>query len=148
MIALSSFFLTRRRSMAAPAKAIHPFKPADQESGSSPQFQSHTGERQIIRHDFDDRRRMNVSEKLAEGRGFWRGAFVGAAIGVAGGIVASAGIANMWTDQVLKTVQNSVLIGGTLGDRTAAENADLVKQVHPEVNGQPATGPAASSASK
>lgn len=109
--------------MAAQPKPI-PLRPAD--------IDGELDRRPPARHEAEDRRRMNVSEKLAEGRGFWRGAFVGASIGVAGGIVASGGIAGMWTDQVLKTVQNSLLISGTLASNGASESADLVKRVHPE----------------
>jgi hypothetical protein len=113
--------------MAAPAKTIHTFKPADAE-GASPAPR----ERNIVRHNFDDarddrRRHLNVSEKLAEGRGFWRGAFVGAAIGAAGGMAGSVGVAEMWTKQVLETVQQSVIVAQTLGGVAAA---DAISTVH------------------
>jgi len=115
--------------MAAQAKTIHPFKSADQDHGPT---QSYVGEseRRVVRHDFDDRRRMNVSEKLAEGRGFWRGAFVGASIGAAAGMAASVGVADMWTQQVLATVQQSAIVAQALGGSDAAH---AVSTVHPEV---------------
>ena len=106
--------------MAAQPKPIHPLRPPVDDDA---------GERRVVRHDFDDRRRMNVSEKLAEGRGFWRGAFIGAAIGAAGGMISSVGVANMWTDQVLKTVSNSAALAQVFA---GADGAKAVQTVHTE----------------
>ena len=129
--------------MAAPAKTIHTFRPTgDQDLGQQVRDER---ERHVIRHDFDDRRRMNVSERLAEGRGFWRGAFVGLSIGAAGGIVASAGIANMWTPQVLQTVQNSAVIAQTLAGVDAARAVPAVHHSDDAPQYTPPSGPAGSS---
>jgi hypothetical protein len=131
--------------MAAPAKTIHTFRPtADQDHGQQVRDER---DRHIIRHDFDDRRRMNVSERLAEGRGFWRGAFVGLSIGAAGGIVASAGIANMWTPQILQTVQNSAVIAQTLAGVDAGHSVSNVHSDTPASTqfATPPAGPAGSS---
>jgi hypothetical protein len=121
--------------MAAQAKTIHPFKSPDQDHGST---QAYLGEsdRRVVRHDFDDRRRMSVSEKLAEGRGFWRGAFVGASIGAAAGMAGSVGVADMWTGQVLDTVQRSAIVAQTFG---GADAAHAVPTVHHEVEMPPPT---------
>jgi hypothetical protein len=106
--------------MAAQPKPI-PLRPSD--------VDGELDRRPASRHDVEDRRRMNVSEKLAEGRGFWRGAFVGAAIGAAGGMVSSVGVADMWTDQVLKTVMNSATVAQVLA---GVDGAHAVQTVHPE----------------
>jgi hypothetical protein len=125
--------------MAAPAKTIHTFKPVE-------------AERPALREarpteQYDDRRRMNVSEKLAEGRGFWRGAFVGASVGAVAGMAGSVGVADMWTKQVLETVQASAAISSVFG-----ENADL-RDVHRAAPEQPAgevlpAGPSAGGAAR
>jgi hypothetical protein len=78
---------------------------------------------------------MNVSEKLAEGRGFWRGAFVGASVGAVAGMAGSVGVADMWTKQVLETVQASAAISSVFGG-----NADL-RDVHRAAPEQPAADP-------
>ena len=124
--------------MAAPAKTVHTFRPSGDQDGAAARDDRH-----IVRHEIggDDRRRMNVSERLAEGRGFWRGAFVGLSIGAAGGIAASGGIASMWTPQVLHVVENSALISQALAGADAGHS---VRAVHPEQadSSEPYTPPA------
>ncbi len=115
--------------MAAPAKTIHTFKPADVEP---PRIR----EAARTSDQYDTRSRMNVSEKLAEGRGFWRGAFVGASIGAVAGMAGSVGVADMWTKQVLETVQASAAISSVFGG-----DSDL-RQVHSGAPEQPAAAPA------
>jgi hypothetical protein len=72
----------------------------------------------ILRPEFDPhRRRLSVSEKLAEGRGFWRGVFVGVSFGAAAGFSGSIAMMNVWVPQVMNVAQqawvaSSVIAGG------------------------------------
>lgn len=72
----------------------------------------------ILRPEFDaSRRRLSVSERLAEGRGFWRGVFVGVSFGAAAGFSGSIAMMNVWVPQVMNVAQqawvaSSVIAGG------------------------------------
>ncbi|MGE0830013.1 MAG: hypothetical protein AB7O04_11750 [Hyphomonadaceae bacterium] len=101
--------------MAAQAKTFPNLKPADSlaesfspsPSPSSPQF---------LRPEFDpQRRRLSVSEKLAEGRGFWRGVFAGVSIGTVAGFSGSIAMMNVWVPQVMNVAQQAWVASSVFG---------------------------------
>jgi hypothetical protein len=101
--------------MAATAKYPN-LKPADGLGVS----QSPTN---IVRAEFDhSRRRLSVSEKLAEGRGFWRGVFAGVSFGTVAGFSGSIAMMNVWVPQVMNVAQQawaaSSVIGAASGQLT------------------------------
>jgi hypothetical protein len=70
----------------------------------------------ILRPEFDaHRRRLSVSEKLAEGRGFWRGVFVGVSFGAAAGFSGSIAMMNVWVPQVMNVAQQAWVASSVFG---------------------------------
>jgi hypothetical protein len=70
----------------------------------------------VIRPEFDhNRRRLSVSERLAEGRGFWRGVFAGASIGAVAGFSGSLAMMNVWVPQVMNVAQQAWVASSVFG---------------------------------
>ncbi len=81
--------------MAAQAKFpnLKPAHISDESPASAPN---------ILRPEFEaHRRRLSLSAKLAEGRGFWRGVFVRVSFRAAAGFSGSIALMNVWGPQEL-----------------------------------------------
>jgi hypothetical protein len=78
----------------------------------------------ILRPEFDaHRRRLSVSEKLAEGRGFWRGVFVGVSFGAAAGFSGSIAMMNVWVPQVMNVAQQAWVASAAIAGSTNVSGA-------------------------
>jgi hypothetical protein len=109
--------------MAAQAKYPN-LKPAESLSDAAPPTPH------ILRPDFDPhRRRLSVSEKLAEGRGFWRGVFAGASIGAVAGFSGSVAMMNVWVPQVMNVAQQAWVASSVWGGAPGQAGRELT--VHP-----------------
>ena len=102
--------------MAAQAKFpnLKPAHISDEAPASSPN---------ILRPEFDaNRRRLSVSEKLAEGRGFWRGVFVGVSFGAAAGFSGSIAMMNVWVPQVMNVAQQAWVASSVIANGAGVPN--------------------------
>jgi hypothetical protein len=54
-----------------------------------------------------DRRKMSMSERFAEGRGYWRGVVSGGLLGLLLGCCASLGLMNVWVPQIMNVAQQA-----------------------------------------
>lgn len=94
--------------MAATAKYPN-LKPADTSAGGPLSTN-------VVRPEFDAaRRRLSVSEKLAEGRGFWRGVFAGVSFGAVAGFSGSIAMMNVWVPQVMNVAQQAWVASSVFG---------------------------------
>jgi hypothetical protein len=122
------------------AAKIPTLKPADLRDGST--FQT-SAPSNVIRPEFDSsRRRLSVSERLAEGRGFWRGVFAGVTVGALAGAGGSVGMMNVLVPPLLNVVQQGLVAGiatGTGPTLQTAQQGELT--VHP--TGGPSIAPRA-----
>lgn len=77
----------------------------------------------VIRPEFDSqRRRLSVSERLAEGRGFWRGVFAGVSIGAVAGFSGSIAMMNVWVPQVMNVAQQAWVASSVFGGAPGQQN--------------------------
>lgn len=82
----------------------------------------------ILRPEFDaHRRRLSVSEKLAEGRGFWRGVFVGVSFGAAAGFSGSIAMMNVWVPQVMNVATQAWVASSAIAGTTAVPGSLTVR---------------------
>jgi hypothetical protein len=96
------------------AAKIPTLKPAELRDGST--FQT-SAPSNVIRPEFDhNRRRLSVSERLAEGRGFWRGVFAGVTIGALAGAGGSVGMMNVLVPPLLNVVQQGLVAAIATGN--------------------------------
>jgi hypothetical protein len=80
----------------------------------------------ILRPEFDaHRRRLSVSEKLAEGRGFWRGVFVGVSFGAAAGFSGSIAMMNVWVPQIMNVATQAWVASSAIAGSTSIPGAQL-----------------------
>lgn len=80
----------------------------------------------ILRPEFDaHRRRLSVSEKLAEGRGFWRGVFVGVSFGAAAGFSGSIAMMNVWVPQIMNVATQAWVASSAIAGSTNIPGAQL-----------------------
>lgn len=79
----------------------------------------------VIRPEFDSqRRRLSVSERLAEGRGFWRGVFAGVTIGAVAGFSGSIAMMNVWVPQVMNVAQQAWVASSVFGGAPGQQYQD------------------------
>jgi hypothetical protein len=82
----------------------------------------------VIRPEFDSsRRRLSVSERLAEGRGFWRGVFTGVTIGALAGAGGSLGMMNVLVPPLLNAVQQGLVAGFATGNGPQTAQGPLTR---------------------
>ncbi len=99
--------------MAAQAKTVHALKPAEGAAegaitSTATPSQSLLPPSPGSRHvENEPRRRMNVSERLAEGRGFWRGVFIGASFGAVAGVAGTVGAMTAWVPVVMDVAERA-----------------------------------------
>lgn len=71
-----------------------------------------------------DRRRLSMPERLAEGRGFWRGAMVGGILGLGLGVAGGAVTFTMWAPMIMTTVRDAILLQNVIHDSGQSSQSD------------------------
>jgi hypothetical protein len=64
-------------------------------------------------------RRLNINEKLAEGRGFWRGVVTGGAVGLAAGVAAAVAAFGSWAPVIQDVAKDMILFSSVLNENEA-----------------------------
>lgn len=59
-------------------------------------------------------RKLTVGEKLAEGRGFWRGVVIGGMMGSAFGVFGAAATFSMWAPLIQEMARDYLVLGGLM----------------------------------
>jgi len=59
-------------------------------------------------------RKLTVGEKLAEGRGFWRGVVIGGVMGLALGVFGAATTFSMWAPLIQEMARDYLVLGGIM----------------------------------
>lgn len=67
-------------------------------------------------YQLQDRRRLSMPERLAEGRGFWRGAMVGGLLGLGLGVAGGGVTFTMWAPMIMNTVRDAILLQSVIHD--------------------------------
>ena len=61
-------------------------------------------------------RRLNINEKLAEGRGFWRGVVTGGAVGLGAGVFAAVAAFGSWAPVIQDVAKDMILFSSVLNE--------------------------------
>lgn len=61
-------------------------------------------------------RRLSMNEKLAEGRGFWRGVVAGGAMGLAAGVFAAVAAFGSWAPVIQDVAKDMILFSSVLNE--------------------------------
>lgn len=61
-------------------------------------------------------RRLSMNEKLAEGRGFWRGVVTGGAMGLAAGVFAAVAAFGSWAPVIQDVAKDMILFSSVLNE--------------------------------
>ena len=69
-----------------------------------------------VHYQLQDRRRLSIPERLAEGRGFWRGAVVGGMMGLGLGVAGAGLTFTMWAPLIMNSVRDAILLQNVLHD--------------------------------
>ncbi len=75
-------------------------------------------------YQMQDRRRLSMPERLAEGRGFWRGAMVGGLLGLGLGVAGGGMTFTMWAPMIMTTVRDAILLQNVIHDSGSGNGAN------------------------
>jgi hypothetical protein len=115
--------------MNAQARKVHQFRHDDHASVDSIPLIAPTGFHADGQHPALVRRKLNIAEKLAEGRGFWRGAVAGVLAGLVIGFAGSVAIMNVWVPQIMNVAQQAWVVSSVRESARAERTApDLPRQ--------------------
>ncbi len=101
------------------APRVEPLVPAGARPEQAAPAYGARAEQAQVQYQLQDRRRLSIPERLAEGRGFWRGAVVGGMVGLSLGVAGAGVTFTMWAPLIMNSVRDAILLQNVLHDNGA-----------------------------
>lgn len=98
------------------APRVEPLTPAGARQEQATPAYGARAEQAQVHYQLQDRRRLSIPERLAEGRGFWRGAVVGGMMGLGLGVAGAGLTFTMWAPLIMNSVRDAILLQNVLHD--------------------------------
>ena len=102
------------------APRVEPLVPPNARQEQSAPAYGARAEQAQVHYQLQDRRRLSIPERLAEGRGFWRGAVVGGMMGLGLGVAGAGVTFTMWAPLIMNSVRDAILLQNVLHDNGGA----------------------------